>query len=559
MHNIMESLNYVATGIQDVLPMQLDLSRDLALSSDITRRESVELYPPNRSNEGITSTNSGNTVEIKMSDSQRWVDTSTICLMFDVTNIQAPTAALAATNFYKYNVCQLDGPFACLQRMNVSIGGKTVSSPADLNKHMTARWLNKAMASHVIQDAQILNPGCAKLVPILQNPITLQAAKDVYETLSVAPSNFKIQNASFAKTDDILKDAHGCFTGNNPSTTLSAAFVNAGYGHSNAAYPDFGTQQVCIRLADVCPIFEQARFLPLFLLKDIIFSYYFAGPKTAFMTDLAQVTNASTDTVAAPDVFVSNIDLYSYDVVNIKMVADLLTVSDQLNNSYRMMAASSEGLMIPFFDVQVKTATVKFGASAEQMQAQLSTANLKSVLWYRQATGISQNQAAWSNSNFFYNGVSDLQLLCNNSNIPANPLHSPSDIILYNARSKGVIGNELANFVVANPYINHLMEAGLVAGAEASSLPIGFVAWMFYCNVERVINENPEILRNGENLKGASGQITVKWQDNTEAGGAGAAIQAALSVGTSGTYNAYALMEFQRVLEIKNSFIDILG
>lgn len=551
----MESLNYVSTGIQDVLPMQLDLSRDLALSSDIKRREYVEMYPPQRTNRGITSTNSGNTVEIKVSDSQRWVDTSTLCLMFDVTNVAAPGGVLAGTNFYKYNVCQLDGPFACLQRMNVSIGGQNLPSVNDLNKHMTARWLNKAMASHVIQDAQLLNPGCSKLVPILQNPINLQSAVNVYGALETAPSNFVVQNAVFGKTADIYKDAYGCSTGNQAITSLTGTLRTSGYGYSTKGYANFGTQQVCIRIADICPFFEQARYLPLFLLKEMVFSFYFAGPNVAFMTDLTQVTNAGG--ANDPDVRGDPIGLASYDVVNIKMVADLLTASDTLNNSYKMMAEGNDGIVLPFFDVALKSFTDGFGTSAEQMQCPLSTANLKSILWYQQSTGVSQNQAAWSNTNYFYNGISDFQVLVNNTNIPTNPLHSPSDIILFNARSKGVIGNELANFVTLNPYISHLMEAGISTSLD-ESLPIGFVAFMVYCNLEHIINESPEILRNGVNLKDASSQITIKWQQNTDTA-VPAPIQTAIRAGGAATFNAYALMEFQRVLQIKNGSLDIIG
>lgn len=534
------SYDYVATGIRDYLPNELDLERDLLLSSEVLRREYVEINPPLNSAPNISSSSIGNNIECKLSDSSRWVDTSTLCVVFDVGNIVMPTAAAGAGITQNCNICMLDGPYAVLTRMNVSVGGQNLSSINELNKHMSAKWLNSAMASHVMQESQLYNPGCAKLLPILQEPTAFQLSPAIYTGLSNSLANFPVAPAGNANT----RDAMGCLTG---ETDITAAMVTAGYGYQNSFEPNPATKTVSIKIGDICPFFQQMRYLPLYLLKDVIFSFYFASPQQAFMCDVGSVTTAG-------GAFAGQ-NITSYDITNFKMVCDLITCSDVLNNRYKMLAMSEEGIILPFDDVAVQSASYNFAKTARQFQCQLSTANLKSLLFYQQSNLVAQAQNGWSNTNFHYLGVNTFQLSANNNNLPNNPLSRVGEIMLYNNRSRGVIGNELSEFVCNNPYISYGMENAINATALATSVPASFVAFFIYSNFEKIINENPEVLKNGLNLKDASSTITVKWNENNYATNV---IPVTVLGSATGSYTVYAQMVYQRSVVIKNGMVELI-
>jgi hypothetical protein len=545
-HYTMQSYDYVATGIRDYLPNEVDLERDLLLTSEVLRREYVEINPPQNSVLGISSSSIGNVTEIKLSDPSRWVDTSTLCLMFDVGNLQVPTPTTGRTNYV--NVCQLDGPFAVLNRMNVSVGGVNLSSINELNKHMSARWLNGAMASHVMQEAQLYNPGCTKLVPVIQAPSQYVKSTYCYQQLANALSNFDIAGATSAGTKNAARtDVMGFPTA---TSQVDADLVASGFGYQNGFETDTTRQSVCIKIGDICPFFTQMRYLPLFLLKDVIFSFYYASPQQAFMTDL--YSSVTLDGSAPADVSIT-----SYDITNIKMVCDLITCSDVLNNRYKMLAASEDGIILPFDDVAVQSTAWSHAKTERQFQCQLSTANLKSLLFYQQSQETQQSQKGWSNTNFHYLGINKYQLSCNNNNLPSNPLNRANEIMVYNNRSRGVIGNELSQFVCNNPYIAYGMECA-PSGTLDESVPATFVAFFIYSNFEKIINENPEILRNGLNLKDASSTITIKFCENQDTTPQASTIRTAVLGDDKGAYTCYAQMTYQRSLVLKNGMIELI-
>jgi hypothetical protein len=551
----MQSYDYVATGIRDYLPMEVDLERDLMLTSEVLRREYVEINPPQNSVNGISSSSIGNVTEIKLSDPSRWLDTSTLVLQMDVGNVVAPSPA--AGNSLYANVCQLDGPCAMFNRMNVSIGGVNLSTVNDLNKHMAARWLNSAMASHVMQEAQLYNPGCTKLVPILQSPASYQNSPTLYGALANSAGNISIVTASAGSTvvanasttAAAAKYGLDCMGFPTNNTGVTSAMIAAGYGYENSFEPSPTRVSVTIKLSDICPFFQQMRYLPLFLLKDVIFSFYYSSPDQCFMTDLFSAVTADGSSPTP-------VSISSYDVTNIKLACDLITCSDVLNNRYRMLAASEDGIILPFDDIAVQSQSFAYAGTDRQFQCQLSTANLKSVLFYQQSTKASSASNSWCNTNFHYLGVNKFQLQINNNNLPTNPLNRVTDIMTYNNRSRGVLGNELSQFVCNNPWIAYGMECAPLEGAITSSIPATFVSFLLFSSLEKVINENPEILRNGYNLKDASSTITIKWSENTTAGVAGT-IQGAI-LKTDKMYTVYAQMAYQRTIILKNGMIELI-
>jgi hypothetical protein len=568
----MQSYQFETTGIQNYLPNELSWERDLLLSQEVLRREYVEIMPPLNKAENISSSNLGSTIEFKFSDPSRWLDTSTLCLIFDVGAITMPASAAQAGQTQECNICMLDGPFAVISRMNVSVGGQSLSTMNELHKHLSAKYLNGAMASHVMQEAQLYNPGCAKFVPILEAPTQFQTAPQIYGKLANSLANFPTSVAHGANAAGAA-DAMGFVTAQSTST---AAMTVAGYGYQNSIEGSNAQKTVCIKIGDICPFFQQMRYVPLFLLKDIIFSFYFASPVQAFMCDVGTVANAAADTgdplVGSPPTWVSGQNITSYSVLNCKMTCDLITCSDVLNNRYKMLAASDEGIIMPFDDVAVQSTTFNFTntGTARQFQVQLSTANLKSLLFYQQSAETAQSQNGWGNTNFHYLGIQNFQLSANNNSLPVNPISRARELMLYNNRSRGVIGNELSEFVPNNPWIAHGMECAplvptgttqaLKASAAAGSIPASFVAFFVYTNFEKIINENPDVLKNGMDLKQANSTITIKWNENIYpgAGSPGAGIPVTLLGSATGAYNVHAQMTYQRSLILRNGMIELI-
>ncbi len=237
------------------------------------------------------------------------------------------------------------------------------------------------------------------------------------------------------------------------------------------------------------------------------------------------------------------------------MTCDLLTVSSELNASFRLMAESEEGIMIPFDDYSVHQNTYPFSGSARQLQAQLSAANVKSCLFYQQSNLVAGAQNAWSNSNFHYLGLNTFQIQAGNNMVPPQPLMTAEDILIYNSRSRGTIGNQLSSFVAQNPWVSHWSE---VAPSTLAGLPSSFTGFFVYTNFENIINEDGDVIRNGLNLKDANSTLTIKWQENSDPGSTADAIQASVLGALGGQYTAYALLCYQRVCMIKRGVVEII-
>ena len=271
----------------------------------------------------------------------------------------------------------------------------------------------------------------------------------------------------------------------------------------------------------------------------------------AFWSDsaLLPVAPATVNTV---------VPLVDYKLSDIKLCCDMITCSDSLNNAYKMKAMGEDGINIVFDDWTVQSSgAVAFSAnSAHQMQVNLSSSCVKSLLFYCQGS-VETNQNAWSNSHFPYLGIQQFQTMLNNQNVPPNPLSSATDIMLYNNRGRGVIGNELSQFVANSPFVAGRAECSLTAGA---GIPTCLTAFMIYNNYEKIINENPNILKNGVDLKSGSSTITIKWTDNSDGASASAAACVAPAIGgATGNYTAYAQCAYQRLLTISNGQVDIVG
>jgi hypothetical protein len=84
---------------------------------------------------------------------------------------------------------------------------------------------------------------------------------------------------------------------------------------------------------------------------------------------------------------------------------------------------------------------------------------------------------------------------------------------------------------------------------------------MIYNSYEKIINEDPQILKNGVDLKSGSSTITVKWSDNSDANSANAiaCLAPALSGNIANKYVANCLCVFQRLFSITEGQVQIHG
>ena len=539
----MDSLDFVQSSIVEYLPDEVDYSRPLALTNEVLRREYVEILPPNSKVGTISGSSLSNVVEIKLSDSGRWLDTDTATVSFSVGNIvlNAPSGGTTPTNCANF-IC-LDGPTACITRVAVSVGGVNLGNINDFNKHSTAKWINNALADNVASDALTLNGGLLKWVS-LADPSNPPTSANWYGSLGSSPKSFTSTAVPNAKCQDGL----GFLT----PIQVNTPFTKQGCSYYNSFEKDQTSQRITIKLGDLCPFFKQARYLPLFLMKDVIIQIFFAPPQTAFCTDLCSIDTSGAGT------FKSLNTISAYDVSSIKLSCDLVTCSDSLNNAYKMRALSEEGIMLPFDDVAVQQTKYSYSGTSRQMQCNLSTNNLKSILFYLQSSTVSSSQNCWSNSNFNYYGIQNFQLNINNNNQPANPLMSINDIQGYNLRSKGVVGNSLSNQLAQNYWIAYGAECSPNSDAvTVDDINAGAVSFMIYANLEKVINENPNIISNGVNLRDASSTITIKYSENSDATGGTVWGRKLTMLGSD--YNAYCQMTYQRALVLKNGVVEIMG
>ena len=529
----MENYDYQSETVVSYLPNEIDLTRAVKLSEDMLRREYVEIYPASRSVSNITGTSTSNTTEIKLSDPSRWIDTSTMYFSYQVSVPQPAGGTGACGNF-----CVLDGPYANLARVNATVGGQSVTSGIqDINKVYNAKYLNEAMTSNYLSDGEILNPGLVHYNALLKNNNGPMTTEQLYTAMANSPYNMFVGGNGNTSANDAL--------GFKSSIDGSVVGVEAnGWGYHNVNDSTQGTQQVNIKLGDIVPLFSQMRYIPLFLLKDIVLQFYWASPVTSFCSDY----NLGGTSQNIP----------SYNVSGIKLVCDLISTSDVLTNAYRQKALSPEGILLPYDDYAVQSTTLtNYAGSQRSFQANLTTNNLKSALMFQQSNKVANAQNAFSNSNFFYLGTNNINFMINNSNIPSNPLNTVSDIVLYNNRSRGVLGNQLSNFVANNKYICYANECAPTATPADTDVNASFVSFMVYSNFEKVINENPEVISNGVSLKDGNSTLTVKWNENNDVSTIPSAIRTCV-VGANG-YTVRLLMSYQRVLALRNGMIDLVG
>jgi hypothetical protein len=525
----------------DYLPGEVDWSRPIKLSSDIKRRDWTQVFPPNTSVTGINGASMSATTEIKLQDNSRFMDTATWNLEFSIGNIVLPACS---ANF----VC-CDGPYAPLARVNVSIGGVNISTGVmDLNKHLNARYLNQVNAQQYINDANTLNPGNSKLLSVL-NSTSVPQTKPFYSSLADSPGNLINPynqvaggNAATDITSAALKDAYGFLTSIPTATTILANNANY-YGYNNVDNQDRTTQFFSIPLGEICPFFgAEGRYLPLFLFQNVIIQIYWASPQTCFVSDAS---------VAASGVIVN---VASYDVKNIKLSGDLITASESLVNGYKLKASSEDGIILPYNDFLVQNGTFTSAGSARNFQCNLSTQNLKSVLVYQQPVDQQNKQNYFSNSNFIYNGIRGLQMVVNNQNVPSNPLNTSTEIQVFNARSRGTIGNQLSGCVAANKWVSGKCECiPTAAGALATDIPAAITSWFFYNSMENVINESVEVTGNGQDLKSHNSVMNIRWQEDTP----NTKMTAILTA--SQNYNLYSQMTFLRALVIRLGNVELVG
>ena len=533
----MENFNYVSESVLDYLPAKADLTEEMAISTDIQARRYVNIVPPNTVLLGITSTSMNNISQFKISSPSEWLDLMNCNLVATVKNIVVPSSA-------KVNDILLDGKYALINRVSCTVGGVEVNtSNNNFSVHRNAKYLNEAFVNNYMSDALVLNPGNAKLQNVLADP-TVPTAKSFYTNIANCPQNF-VSSAGAAAGSATAKgqDAYGLLT-------ITDSAQPASFGYQNSMIMTSAVQTVTIPIGDLVPLFNIDKYFPLFLVGEVILTIYWNSPTLAFFSDACAVDGTGNWSALA--------NLSSYDLDDIKLSCDFLTCSDTLNNSYKVRALSPEGLNLPYDDwfVQTSNPFSYFPNSKRLMQVNISTTSMKSLLFYVQGQ-IESQQNAWSNSHFPYLGISQFQCNINNMNVPPNPLTNATDIVLYNNRSRGVINNQLSQFVANNPYILGRAEGETtLANADTATC---LTAFMIYNNFEKIINENPQLLKNGADLKSGTSTITIYWCDNSDGGAVAQSIVKGALGDVKGTYTAYACCEFQRLFSIQNGKVQVIG
>ena len=560
----MENYDYQSETVVNYLPNKANLDEELLLSADIKGRRYVELFPNSSSEvKGINSAAMNNVSVFKITSASEWLDLMNANLIFNVSNVQLPAGSK--------NVIVPDGRYAFIQRITCSINGVEVQSNIqDFNKHRNAKYLNEAFISNYTSDSLMLNPGNSKLSYILASGIP--TGQNHYRYLGASSQNM-IDNAA-------SNSSGGCYDACGVNTYTASAKTN-NFGYRYMGITDQTTQTFTIPLSELINLFAIEKYFPLLLCNDgILINIYWASPTTAFFSDLGTYTagTAPAPGPVAPGTFQSSA-ITSYDVANIKIACDMLVMSDTLNNAYKSKALSDEGVNLVYDDFLVQTLSLPSGFSGTQrnFQAHLSTSSLKSILFYQQAKNLQNVQNAWCNSNFCYLGVNGFQIMLNNTLYPPKPLNTPTEICLWNNRSRGVISNQISQFVATNPWVFGNTECSVsavgydAAHGSATDYPVSATAFMIYSNFEKILNEG-NILRNGVDLKSGNSTINIIWQENTDnSAGAVAVRSAALgqapgingnpagSATGNGLYSAYVLSTYQRLFTIRNGTVEVIG
>ena len=538
-------LSYVSKSILNVMPDAIDLSKEIKYSSYVTKREYVDVFPSNAgSTITVTSSNLGSSTKIILADPSRWLDRRNSSLILDIGNIQYPAAGTVG------NFAVLDGVAAMINKVNIYVNGQMLNSGSISNFNMVANALqvnNGSIASYV-SDESALTGGCEKLKYVLNNTDTPMSAP-WYASLSNSPYNFM---SGAAVPDDDLFDVLGNLTAEGDVSPALAASRTAGYGYSTTLYPNNSNQTVTIPLSTLNPFFNAYEMLPLFVTREIIIELFWASPVQTFVTDLRTVTAFAGVPVA----------LTSYDIKNIRVSCDLVTCSEEINDLYRLKAASSEGIIIPYDDYALSSQVVTYSGGNRTQQAVLSTSNLKSLLYFRQSDLVHSAQNGWSNSNYLYLGCTNFTVKINNNLTPQTPLVSPQAILTYNMKNRASLNNQLSNCIANNPYVFYRSECIVpVGGADEKGIPASICSFMIYNNFERIFEEID--VGNGVSLANAGSQITVQYTDDqspTNLTKAKALLNGdATFVGAIGSYTSYMLMTYGKAIIFADGTTQIRG
>lgn len=529
-------LSYVSKSILNVMPDAIDLSKEIKYSSYVTKREYVEVYPSNAgSTIQVTSSNLGSSAKIILADPSRWLDKRSGCLVMDIGGLTITTPATQKCNF-----AVLDGPCSMINKVNVYVNGQMLHSGSisNFNKISTALQINNGSISSYLSDESALTGGCEKLKNVLSSGACPESTS-WYQSIANSPYNF----VPALVPDAVLFDAQGFLTGVGTHNPQTAAAVAAGYAQSSSLYQSNATQTISIPLSTLSSFFDAYEMLPLFITREVIIELFWAAPAQTFVSDYRTAT-----ALVAPA-----LTFTSYNITNLRVCCDLVTCSEEINDLYRLKAASSEGIIIPYDDIAVSAITQKFGSNHTQ-QAVLSTSNLKSLLYFRQADIVHNAQNGWSNSNYCYLGCTNFSVKINNTLTPQAPLVSPQAILTYNMKNRASLNNQLSNCISNNPYVFYRAECiPTAAAATATDIPAGLTSFMIYNNFERIFEEID--VGNGVSLANAGSQITVQYTDD-----AFAAPKATILLGgANATYTSYMVMTYGKAIIFADGTTQIRG
>ena len=548
-------LSYVSKTILNVLPSEIDLTKEIKFSSYVARREYVEVFPVTQPPAAYNSSNLGTSVRIQLADPARWLDKRSATLQLDIGKVTLPANSSAY-------FAVLDGPCSMISRCNVYVGGQQINSGTinNLNKIAAAIQMNEGSIASYCSDESSLTGGNSRLLSVLQN-IDTPTASAVYQSIADSPYNFINGAVNLDGAPVFTGDALGFATA-APKKSATGVSGQGYYGYSNVNSINAGQQTVSIPLSVLHPFFDSFEMLPLYLCKEIIIELFFANPQTTFVSDVClTATSGTLPVVGATDgVLGTSVAITSYTVSNIKVCCDLVTCSSELDDQYKLRAASSEGLIIPYDDYYVSSKSTTFTPSANvNHQAVLSTNNLKSMLFFRQADKVATAQNGWSNTNYMYLGIQNYTTTVNNNNIPQNPLSTASSILAYNMRSRGAIHNQLSNCIANNPYVFGKAEtiatvANQNPAAYAADIPASLTSFMIYNNYQK-IHEDIDV-GNGISLNTAGSMLTVKYSEDT---GTPATDKATAIIGAGGNYNLYMVMCYGKALIFADGTIQVKG
>ena len=102
-------LSYVSKTILNVLPSELDLTKEIKFSSYVQRREYVEVFPVTNAPASYTNSNLGTSVRIVLADPARWLDKRSSVLFLQATHGSEYSHADRTGKA----VCRWSGPLRC--------------------------------------------------------------------------------------------------------------------------------------------------------------------------------------------------------------------------------------------------------------------------------------------------------------------------------------------------------------------------------------------------------------------------------------------------------------